>query len=60
MFVYSLIAFNLLVLLGGILKNPGVPQIYIDRILKEQMGKGEDADKSSEEEDIEATSGNRP
>ena len=58
-FVYSIIALNLLILFGGILKNPGVPQIYIDRILKEQMGKGEDADASSEEEDIEA-SGNRP
>ena len=58
-FVYSIIGLNLLVLFGGILKNPGVPQIYIDRILKEQMGKGEDADASSDEEDIEA-SGNRP
>ena len=58
-FVYSLIIFNILVLFGGILKNPGVPQTYIDRILKEKSGKGEDAEAESEEEDIEA-SGNRP
>ena len=35
---------NLLTLLGGILKNPGIPQKYIDRILKDQQGKGEEDD----------------
>ena len=57
-FVYALIVTNLLVLFGGILKNPGVPQTYIDKILKEKSGKGEDAEAESEE-DIEAI-GNRP
>ena len=38
------IIMNLLVLFGGILKNPGIPQKYIDRILKEQQGKGEEGD----------------
>lgn len=33
-----------MVLIGGIVKNPGIPQRHIDRILKEQQGKGEDDD----------------
>ena len=35
------IALNLFSLFAGILKNPGIPQAYIDRILKEEQGKGE-------------------
>ena len=50
-FCYMGIYFNLFLLFGGILKNPGIPQIYIDRLLKEQMGKGE---KEQEEEDEES------
>ena len=38
------VVLNFAVLWGGILKNPGIPQRYIDRILKEQQGKGEDED----------------
>jgi len=33
-FAYAGIIFNLYLLFGGILKNPGVPQSYIDRELK--------------------------
>ena len=33
-FSYAGIAANLLVLVAGILKNPGIPQKVIDRILK--------------------------
>ena len=37
LFCYAGLIANLGVLFAGILKNPGIPQIYIDRILKEQM-----------------------
>ena len=40
---HACIALNLFLLFAGILKNPGIPQHYLDRILKEQQGKGEDA-----------------
>ena len=43
---YIGIAFNLFLLFGGILGNPGIPQSYIDKILKAQQGKGEDDDKA--------------
>jgi hypothetical protein len=36
---YGGIGLNLLVLFGGILKNPGIPQVVIERLLKERMGK---------------------
>ena len=39
---YFCIGLNLFALFGGILKNPGIPQALIDRILKEESGKGED------------------
>ena len=32
---YAGLALNLLVLFGGILKNPGIPQPIIDKILKD-------------------------
>ena len=38
------IAANLFSLFGGILKNPGIPQAYINRILKEEEGKGEEGE----------------
>ena len=37
LFCYAGLIANLGVLFAGILKNPGIPQIYIDRLLKEQM-----------------------
>eukprot|EP00352_Strombidinopsis_acuminata_P002744 CAMPEP_0176390566 /NCGR_PEP_ID=MMETSP0126-20121128/39274_1 /TAXON_ID=141414 ORGANISM="Strombidinopsis acuminatum, Strain SPMC142" /NCGR_SAMPLE_ID=MMETSP0126 /ASSEMBLY_ACC=CAM_ASM_000229 /LENGTH=45 /DNA_ID= /DNA_START= /DNA_END= /DNA_ORIENTATION= len=39
--------------------NPGIPQVVIDRILKEQMGKGEEGDHSDEEEHDIESGGNR-
>ena len=52
-FCYSGIALNLLLLFGGILKNPGIPQIYIDKLLKNQMGKGEkEGDEADEESGV--------
>ena len=47
---------NIGLLIGGILKNPGIPQRHIDRLLKEQQGKGEDDEEVSETElqDIES------
>ena len=48
---YSGIVINLLILFGGILKNPGMPQAIIDRVLKEQLGKGEDADWESDDDE---------
>ena len=45
---------NLLCLLAGILKNPGIPQRHIDRILKEKMGKGEDDEEDIEMQDMES------
>jgi hypothetical protein len=36
---YGGIGLNLLVLFGGILKNPGIPQVVIERLLKERIGK---------------------
>ena len=36
------VAGNLFFLFAGILKNPGIPQQHIDRILKEKLGKVED------------------
>lgn len=50
---YTGLGINLLALFGGILKNPGIPQPIIDRILKEQLGKGDDADEESDEDDEE-------
>lgn len=46
----ALLITNILALLTGILQNPGIPQQIIDRILKEQLGKGTE----NKEEDIEA------
>jgi len=34
-FCYFMIGCNLKLLFAGILKNPGIPQIYIDKLLKE-------------------------
>lgn len=48
---YSCLVINFLVLLGGILKNPGIPQPIIDKILKDQLGKGDDIDDSSEDDE---------
>lgn len=48
---YFGICINLLSLFGGIFKNPGMPQPVIDRILKEQLGKGENAIFSSEDDE---------
>ncbi len=48
---YTGIFINLCILFGGILKNPGVPQAIIDRVLKEQLGKGDDADWESDEDE---------
>ena len=48
---YVGLALNFLVLLGGILKNPGIPQPIIDKILKDQLGKGDDVDESSEDDE---------
>ena len=45
---YCCIIFNLFLLFGGILGNPGVPQAYIDKLLKSKEGKGDDS------EDLEA------
>ena len=33
-FCYFTIGLNLFLLFGGILKNPGIPQIYVDKQLK--------------------------
>ena len=43
------LAINILILLAGILKNPGIPQSHLDRILKEK--------KSGKEENVEENSG---
>ena len=48
------IGLNIFALFGGILKNPGIPQELIDRILKEDAGKGED---NIELQDLESGSG---
>ena len=50
------IAFNIFVLFTGILKNPGIPQVYLDRILKEKLtGKTESVGSQSESaSDLEA------
>lgn len=50
---YVGLAVNLFVLFGGILKNPGIPQPIIDKILKDQLGKGEDDESQSSEDDEE-------
>ena len=47
------IAANLGMLFMGILNNPGIPQRHIDRLLKEQQGKGEDEEELSELSDTE-------
>lgn len=46
---YFCVFANICILFGGILQNPGIPQQLIDRILKEQMGKGEDEDQEMED-----------
>lgn len=48
---YTGLAINFLVLIGGILKNPGIPQPIFDKILKDQLGKGDDGDESSEDDE---------
>ena len=48
---YAGLAINFLILIGGILKNPGIPQAIIDKILKDQLGKGDDVDESSEDDE---------
>eukprot|EP00352_Strombidinopsis_acuminata_P004725 CAMPEP_0176357768 /NCGR_PEP_ID=MMETSP0126-20121128/15037_1 /TAXON_ID=141414 ORGANISM="Strombidinopsis acuminatum, Strain SPMC142" /NCGR_SAMPLE_ID=MMETSP0126 /ASSEMBLY_ACC=CAM_ASM_000229 /LENGTH=74 /DNA_ID=CAMNT_0017711573 /DNA_START=414 /DNA_END=638 /DNA_ORIENTATION=- len=57
--VQFMVITNLFVLFAGILMNPGIPQVVIDRILKEQMGKGEEGDHSDEEEHDIESGGNR-
>ena len=52
--VYFCVSLNLLTLFTGILQNPGIPQRHIDRLLKEQMGKGEDEGDEVEMEDLES------
>jgi hypothetical protein len=37
---FIVLSTNILALLSGILKNPGIPQQVIDNILKNQLGKG--------------------
>lgn len=59
--VYAGLVFNILVLFAGILKNPGMPQKVIKRILKERLGKsqtgeGELSDEADETHDIESGS----
>ena len=49
------VGFNVILLFTGILKNPGIPQRLIDRLLKEQQGKGE----AVEMEDLESASTSR-
>ena len=39
--VYTGLFFHIIVLLTGILKNPGIPQKVIKRILKERLGKSQ-------------------
>ncbi len=48
---YTGLAINLLVLFAGVLKNPGIPQPIFDKILKDQLGKGDDVDESSEDDE---------
>ena len=48
---YTGIVINLCILFGGILNNPGMPQAMIDRVLKEQLGKGGDADWESDDDE---------
>jgi hypothetical protein len=53
---YAGLALNLFVLFAGILKNPGIPQLVIKRMLKERLGKSQsgEGDLSSDEQDLEA------
>ena len=31
------LSLNIVILITGILKNPGIPQVYLDRLFKEQV-----------------------
>lgn len=56
---YGGIGLNLLFLFAGILKNPGIPQVVIERLLKERMGKSQtgEGDLSEPEENNDLESG---